>query len=342
VIELVRPTTALADSWWAAVDAFGGATIHGSGYRHTDRRVLSDPRIFGEWVDWIGRMERPDTDLPDGYVPSSNRWIVEDGRVVGTIALRHRLTQSLLVEGGHVGYAVEPGSRRRGVAHAALSLALGMAARRRIDPVLITCDDDNVGSARTIESCGGVLEDVRDGVRRYWVRTRAPARALGTDPVETATARLVLVTCEDAAAMLRGDRRDEWAADYPREDDLDAVRGLAGRAGDPDAWSSRHVVRRSDGLAVGTIGSYGPPVAGVVEVGYGLVPEARGSGLMTDVLGAYCRAVEATGTGVTAHTEPGNIASHRVLARLGFVRVPEPEAEEWLWSRTASGGVGTA
>jgi len=39
--------------------------------------------------------------------------------------------------------------------------------------VLITCDDDNVASAGTIERNGGVLEDVReteDGPkRRYWV-----------------------------------------------------------------------------------------------------------------------------------------------------------------------------
>lgn len=40
----------------------------------------------------------------------------------------------------------------------------------------MTCDDDNVASARTIERCGGVLQDVvpvEDGTRkrRYWVAT---------------------------------------------------------------------------------------------------------------------------------------------------------------------------
>ena len=39
-----------------------------------------------------------------------------------------------------------------------------------IDRVLVTCDDDNVGSARTIESQGGVLEDIRRGKRRYWIQ----------------------------------------------------------------------------------------------------------------------------------------------------------------------------
>ena len=340
MIELVRPTTDLSDSFWAMVEEFDGETIHGSSYRTTDREVLRDPGGFEEWVDWLGRMERSGASMAQGRVPSSNRWIVENGRVVGTIALRHRLTPSLLLEGGHIGYAVAPGSRRRGVASAALRLALAMAAGRGIDPVLVTCDDDNVGSARTIESCGGHLEDVRDGIRRYWVRTGARSAPLRPEPVEAGEARLVLITRDEAAAMLRGDRLDSWAEGYPREDDLDAVRGLPEATSPPDAWSSRHIVRRSDGLAVGTIGSFGPPVNGVVEVGYGLVVDARGTGLMTDVLGAYCRAIEAAGARVTAHTEPGNVASHRVLARLGFVSLETPPEKEWLWSRADAGRVG--
>ncbi len=81
---------------------------------------------------------------------------------------------------------------------------------------------------------------------------------------------------------------------------------------------------RSDGLVVGSIGCFGPPADGVVEVGYGLAPQARGGGLMTDVLSGMVRSLEASGLSVVAHTEPDNVASHRVLARLGFRRVEEP------------------
>jgi predicted acetyltransferase len=43
--------------------------------------------------------------------------------------------------------------------------------------VLVTCDDDNVGSIRTIEKNGGILEGVVRGPdeqpkRRYWIDTR--------------------------------------------------------------------------------------------------------------------------------------------------------------------------
>ena len=347
VIELVRPTVDLSESWWEMVDEFDGETIHGSSFRPSDREVLRDPEAFEEWVDALGRMERSDEPLPEGRVPSSNRWIVEDGRVVGTIAVRHALTPSLLMEGGHIGYAVRPGSRRRGIASTALGIALDMSAARGVDPVLVTCDDDNIASARTIESRGGVLEDVRDGVRRYWVATDAPMRPLSLDVIETPLARLVPVTRAEADAMLAGERLTGWAEGYPREDDLDAVRMMAG----PDAWSPRHIVRRADSLAVGTMGCFGPPDDDhVVEVGYGLVPAARGGGLMTDVLSAMCRALEAAGLRVIAHTAPDNVASHRVLARLGFVRVGEPDGPpadgpsadggEWLWRRRPRGAVG--
>ncbi|WP_374968911.1 GNAT family N-acetyltransferase [Terrabacter sp. BE26] len=171
MIELVRPTVDLSQSWWQMVDDFGGETIHGSSYRPGQRGSLQDPAVFEEWVDWLGRMERDDIALPEGRVASSNRWVVRDGQVVGTIAVRHSLTPSLLVEGGHIGYAVSPRFRRQGVAHAALGLGLRLAGSRGIDRALVTCDVANVGSARTIASCGGVLEDERDGILRHWIAT---------------------------------------------------------------------------------------------------------------------------------------------------------------------------
>ena len=341
MIELVRPTVDLSDSWWEMVDDFAGETIHGSSYRSGDRELLRDREAFEEWVDWLGRMERSDEALPQGRVASSNRWIVRDGRVVGTLAVRHALTPSLLAEGGHIGYAVSPAVRRQGIARAALGLALRLAASRGIDPVLVTCDATNTASARTITSCGGVLEDERDGVLRHWVRTDAPAQPIGPGPIETRDARLVPVTSEEAAAMRAGERRADWATGYPREDDLDAV-GMMPSG--PDAWTPRHIVRRSDGLVVGSIGCFGPPEQGVVEVGYGLVADARRGGLMTDVLSGFVRSLEAAGLSVVAHTDPDNVASHRVLARLGFQRHAAQDAAdgaEWLWVR-GTGGEGVA
>ena len=35
----------------------------------------------------------------------------------------------------------------------------------------MTCDDDNLASARTIERNEGVYEDTRNSKRRYWIDT---------------------------------------------------------------------------------------------------------------------------------------------------------------------------
>jgi predicted acetyltransferase len=87
--------------------------------------------------------------------------------------VRHRLTPWLLDQGGHIGYSVRPSRRREGHASRALALAVRRAAELGLDRVLVTCDDDNEGSRRTIEAAGGVHEDTRGVKRRYWIDTAA-------------------------------------------------------------------------------------------------------------------------------------------------------------------------
>lgn len=189
MIELVRPTVDLSASFWLLVDSFDGATVHGSGLRPGDPERLRPADVFAAWVDHLGAQERPDTDLPEGRVPCSYRWIVQDARVLGTVAVRHALTPSLLVEGGHIAYAVGPVHRRRGVASAALALALEVCARRGIDPALVTCEVDNLASARTIDRArgerGGWLDTEQDGIRRTWVTTRGPASTPAPTPASS-------------------------------------------------------------------------------------------------------------------------------------------------------------
>ncbi|MEU3457730.1 GNAT family N-acetyltransferase [Micromonospora sp. NPDC006766] len=172
--ELIAPTTRLHRSWLAARDDWGrGVHQDGSGLHPSDD--VDSPEGFATWVDRL-RAGTDESRLPEGLVPAVYWWIVEEDEVLGAISLRLRLNDFLLRAGGHIGYGVRPSARRRGVATFALGAALAEAARRGIDPVLVTCDDDNTASARTIERHGGVLEDVRDTElgrsRRYWIRTR--------------------------------------------------------------------------------------------------------------------------------------------------------------------------
>lgn len=344
VTDLIAPSTQLAAEWWELVDEFGDEPLHGSGLRDPSDRA-GEPAPFAEWVRTRLATGRPDTPLGAGMVHADYWWIRHEGRLAGTITLRHALTPALLLVGGHIGYAVRPSLRRRGIASAALRLVLAEAAARGLDPVLITCDDENLASARTIEGAGGVLEDVRDGSRRYWVSTAASAKPLGIEPVETARATLATFTPTEVGGILAGRRRPGWDEAFPREDDIDAVRAAV----DGDPFTTRGIRDCATGLVVGTIGTYGPPDReGRVEIGYGLVESARGTGLMTDVLGGYVRALLASGvTEVVAHTEVGNVPSQRVLGRLRFERVrrePGPDGgDQWLWrldGRRREAGIG--
>jgi predicted acetyltransferase len=99
-------------------------------------------------------------------------WIVERDAVLGGIALGTQ-TNDTVARIGHVGYGVRPSSRGRGVATWALGELLPHARAAALDRVLLVCLDDNVGSIKTIERHGGVLEAVVDDdhglVRRYWI-----------------------------------------------------------------------------------------------------------------------------------------------------------------------------
>ena len=58
---------------------------------------------------------------------------------------------------------------------AALRISLASLAELGVERALATCDDANAGSIRTIENCGGGLEDIRHAhcrlTRRSWVET---------------------------------------------------------------------------------------------------------------------------------------------------------------------------
>jgi predicted acetyltransferase len=126
---------------------------------------------FAAYVEALHADMLDEAPRPVGYVPSTEFWYVDGDEYLGRIALRHQLNEILREVGGHIGYDVRPTARRRGYATAMLHRVLPHAKARGIDPALITCDVDNVGSRKVIESAGGALEDIRHGKRRYWVPT---------------------------------------------------------------------------------------------------------------------------------------------------------------------------
>ena len=115
--------------------------------------------------------------LPQGWVRNTRLVADVGGTLVGRTSIRHELNEFLISYGGHIGYAVVPDQRRRGYATEILRQSIDIARTLGIDRVLVTCDDSNTGSVKTIEACGGQLENVvalppaDTPRRRYWIGT---------------------------------------------------------------------------------------------------------------------------------------------------------------------------
>lgn len=134
-----------------------------------------DERPWAEYVTRINDAPRG-VGMRDGDVAATFLLAWEGDELIGRASIRHELNDFLETYGGHIGYAVAPDHRGRGYATEMLRQSLVIARAQGITDVLVTCDDDNVASARTIERCGGVFDSVLDGPeagqrrRRYWIR----------------------------------------------------------------------------------------------------------------------------------------------------------------------------
>ena len=139
----------------------------------------------------------------------------------------------------------------------------------------------------------------------------------------------------DAARIIAGRPGDgeHWHPEYPFADELDPLRSLAAADSNRvDPVFTMYVIRRrADQLAIGGLGFFGPPDEdGTVEVGYGLVPAARGDGLATEALSAASVTAFASGArAIVADTTLDNVASQRVLEKAGFTETHRDERSVW-------------
>ena len=122
--------------------------------------------------------------LPDGRaiqrVPETTIWLIDGTRFLGRVSIRHSLTDSLKMEGGHIGYAVRLSERGKGYGTLLLNEALKFAGTIGLKKVLLTCNDQNAGSIKLIENAGGKLSDkiMMPGKeipnRLYWIDLAPP------------------------------------------------------------------------------------------------------------------------------------------------------------------------
>ena len=166
--RFVRPSGEYEESVLSALVEFQ----HEGGLRGGDLAILAKDVAFDRIVQDLLDASLPDTPRPDGWVPQTTLWWVDDAEFIGMLEIRHGLTDELRKVGGHIGYAVRPSARRRGHATAMLIASLPVAAELGIDPALVTCLEGNVASKKVIEIAGGTLAENAEGRLRFWVPTR--------------------------------------------------------------------------------------------------------------------------------------------------------------------------
>ena len=172
---LAKPDLRLHTSWVAAMSEHHpeGLHVNGAGLWMLPEQQQWDLTETGcrRLVEVL--LAAADEPAEEDKVPCEFFWVTDGApeEVVGFLALRTRLNDWLFNEGGHIGYSVRPSRRRQGHASRALGLAVDRAAELGIERALVTCDDDNVPSARTIERNGGLYEDTRNHKLRYWIET---------------------------------------------------------------------------------------------------------------------------------------------------------------------------
>ena len=163
-MELRRPTLADKETVLDMMTEFEETqSAHDGGFWDAEAFVYED------WLKSNRDMEMG-LGIPDGWVPAVQLVaFARDGQAVGFLNLRLRLSDYLLEEGGHIGYSIRPSQRRKGLAKLQLELGLAEARKQGLERVLITCDEDNEASRRTILSAGGVYENTIDRSQRYWI-----------------------------------------------------------------------------------------------------------------------------------------------------------------------------
>lgn len=151
--------TDMLDEWLKVEQDFSPSSIRRNDYHD-----------FDYYLEHLERKEET-----EGCVPDSVFFCLDTERdiFVGAVNIRHYLNDSLIRTGGHIGDGVRPSERRKGYATAMIGLALEECRKLGIKRVLMTCDKDNIGSAKSIRNNGGILENevVEDGIieERYWI-----------------------------------------------------------------------------------------------------------------------------------------------------------------------------
>jgi RimJ/RimL family protein N-acetyltransferase len=149
--------------------------------------------------------------------------------------------------------------------------------------------------------------------------------------LSTPRLELVLLEPDRARSLAAGinDNGHPWAAGYPLGSTLlraELTAAAAAQHTPLGEFGTYQVIRRCDDCVIGDVGFMGPPdETGAVSVGCAITEDARGQGYATEALSAlldWARGQSGL-TCVLADTTRSNLASQRLLERVGLHRIGE-------------------
>lgn len=172
-MQLVLPSLKYKDSFIQAVHEYHSVDSD-------DRRDIYELKVdelennFASYIEKLHSQSKGEN-LPEGYVPQTTYWLIDNDEFIGRVSIRHELTEYLLKEGGHIGYDIRPSKRNRGYGKAILELSIPKAKELGIKKILLTCNETNIASKKIIEANGGVFENALETSKtkpkklRYWI-----------------------------------------------------------------------------------------------------------------------------------------------------------------------------
>ena len=166
-MELILPNKKYLNDYIKAFEEF--EEINESRYHFNNVKEIDVFKKFERY--------REGRDLKEGKVPQTTYWLIDNDTLIGEINIRKTLNDKLLNYGGNIGYGIRVPFWNKGYGTKMLKMALEKCIQLNLKKVLITCNDDNFGSAKVIENNGGILENKVINIinekeiltRRYWI-----------------------------------------------------------------------------------------------------------------------------------------------------------------------------
>lgn len=178
MLKLVKPSKEYLNSFLHIINDYKSDVNHfGRGGIDPLIKAIDENKV-DEYLQQLSDYEHAEN-LPEGWVPETRFWLLDNDNFVGSFSIRHALTPHLEQIGGHIAANIAPKYRGKYSSFIGVKLCLEEAHKLGLNRVLMTCDEKNPVSYRAIiglmNMYGG--EQIKDSFvdghneHRVWVNT---------------------------------------------------------------------------------------------------------------------------------------------------------------------------